>query len=107
MRRSSVRCGRGSRSEESRLAPEGDPLGPELRPNPYTMLAELRDESPVFYSEERDLWVVTRHEDVITVVKDHKTFSSGNAVRSSVHELPSEVLAVLADGFPEMPVLTS
>jgi cytochrome P450 len=83
-----------------------DPLSPEQLRDPYPLYARARAEQPVFHSEAHDLWVVTRHEDVVAVVRDHATFSSANAVRSSLSEPAPEVLAVLAEGHPLGPTLT-
>jgi cytochrome P450 len=82
-----------------------DPTTPEQRENPFDVLALARREQPVFYAATLDLWVVTRHDDVLAVLKDHRTFSSAGALKSSSAALPSEVLAVLADGCPGMPYI--
>ena len=82
-----------------------DPTTPEQRENPFDVLALARREQPVFYAPALDLWVATRHEDVLTVLKDHRTFSSAGALKSSASSLPPEVLDVLADGYPEMPYI--
>ena len=82
-----------------------DPTTPEQRENPFDVLALARREQPVFHAPALDLWVVTRHDDVLTVLKDHRTFSSTGALKSSSTSLPPEVLDVLADGFPEMPYI--
>jgi len=39
----------------------------------------MREESPVFYMEKYNLWVVTRREDLLAVYKDMVSFSNGNA----------------------------
>jgi cytochrome P450 len=82
-----------------------DPLDPEQRANPYPVYARLRRERPVHYAPALDLWVVTRHADVLAVLKDDETFSSRNALRSSPHDPPPEVRAALAEGWPEMPII--
>jgi cytochrome P450 len=82
-----------------------DPTTPEQRENPFDVLALARREQPVFHAPALDLWVVTRHEDVLTVLKDHRTFSSTGALKSSSASLPDEVLEVLAEGHPEMPYI--
>lgn len=82
-----------------------DPLAAEQRDNPYDVLALARREQPVFYAPELDLWVVTRHEDVLAVLKDHTSFSSTGALRSAVGPLPPEVVEVLAEGAPGMPYI--
>lgn len=82
-----------------------DPLSPEQRRDPYPVYAEARAKAPVFFAEPYGFWVVTRYDDVLAVLKDDKTYSSVNALRSSTVELPPEVEAVLAEGWPEMPVI--
>jgi cytochrome P450 len=83
-----------------------DPLAPDQLADPYPTYAQARAEAPVFYSEPHGLWVVTRYDDVIRVLKDHETFSSQNAVRSSLEPPPPEVAAVLSEGHPLSPTLT-
>jgi cytochrome P450 len=89
----------------TRAATTFDPTTPEQRENPFDVLELARREQPVFFAPSLGLWVVTRHEDVLTVLKDHRTFSSSGALRSSSTPHPREVLDVLADGFPEMPYI--
>lgn len=83
-----------------------DPLAPEQLADPYPIYERLRREQPVFYSEPFDLWVISRHEDVVAVAKDHETFSSRDAVRTSVKPHPPEVQAELRKGYPVRPTLT-
>jgi cytochrome P450 len=87
------------------LSARFDPLSPEQRENPFEVLALARREQPVFYAPELDLWVVTRHDDVLEVLKDHRSFSSTGALKSASAPLPPEVVAVLAEGYPEMPYI--
>ena len=82
-----------------------DPLDPAQREDPFPLLESARREQPVFHAPEFDLWVVTRHEDVLAVLRDHETFSSAGALRSSPGPFPPEVRQVLADGWPEMPYI--
>jgi cytochrome P450 len=82
-----------------------DPLDPVQRADPYPTYALLREQQPVYYAAGLDLWVVTRHDDVLAVLKDDGTFSSRNALRSAPHEPPAEVRAALAEGWPEMPII--
>ncbi len=56
-----------------------DPLQPEQIIDPYSLLAQAREEVPIFYMEKHDLWVVTRREDVLAIYKDMATFSNGLA----------------------------
>jgi cytochrome P450 len=82
-----------------------DPTSAEQREDPFTVLALARREQPVFYAPELRLWVVTRHEDVLTVLKDHRTFSSVGALTSASAPRPPEVTDILAQGHPEMPYI--
>ena len=82
-----------------------DPTSPEQRDDPFTVLAHARREQPVFYAPELRLWVVTRHEDVLTVLKDHRAFSSVGALTSASAPRPPEVTEILAEGHPEMPYI--
>jgi cytochrome P450 len=82
-----------------------DPLAPEQRRDPYPVYAQARRDAPVFYADEFGFWLVTRYDDVLAVLKDNATFSSVGALTSSAHELPPEVEAVLADGWPDMPII--
>jgi cytochrome P450 len=82
-----------------------DPMTPEQRENPFDVLDLARREQPVFYAPAFGLWVVTRHEDVLAVVKDHDAFSSLGALKSTSTPFPPEVQAVLDEGYPEMPYI--
>jgi cytochrome P450 len=65
------------------LAARFDPLSPEQRENPFDILAAARRDQPVFHVPALDLWVVTRYDDVLAVLKDHETFSSTGALKSA------------------------
>ncbi len=82
-----------------------DPASAEQRENPFNVLADARREQPVFYAPELRLWVVTRHNDVLTVLKDHETFSSVGALTSATAPRPREVTEILGRGHPEMPYI--
>ncbi len=82
-----------------------DPTHPDQRENPFGVLAAAREEQPVFFAESLGLWVVTRHADVLAVLKDHRTFSSAGALRSAPAPYPPQVLEVLEQGYPEMPYI--
>lgn len=82
-----------------------DPLDPAQREDPFPVLDRARRQQPVLYASQFDLWVVTRYDDVLAVLKDHDTFSSAGALKSSPGPFPPEVEAVLAKGWPEMPYI--
>ena len=83
-----------------------DPLSPAQRRDPYPVYAEARARAPVFFAERFGFWVVTRHDDVLTVLKDDATFSSRGALVSATDDQPPEVQAALAEGRPGMPIVT-
>lgn len=56
---------------------EFDPQALSAIDDPYPIFEELRERHPVFHSAERDLWVVSRYEDVRAVLSDAETFASG------------------------------
>lgn len=56
--------------------PGFDPISQEFLADPYPMLARARRENPVFFYAPLNLWVVTRYDDIVTVVSDFETYSS-------------------------------
>ncbi|WP_426730017.1 cytochrome P450 [Myxococcus faecalis] len=77
---------------------------PRYVEDPYPLYERLRHESPVHFSEQLHLWVVSRYEDIKAVVLNPDDFLSANAFRNPVPPAP-EVLAVLAEGYPQVPAL--
>lgn len=69
---------------------EFDPQALSAIDDPYPVFDRLREEHPIFYSDERDLWVVSRYEDVRAVLLDAETFSSsrGTVPTGFVSEKP-------------------
>lgn len=49
---------------------------PAVIADPYPSYARLRAEAPVYHSLDPDLWIVSRYDDVRTVVRDAQRFSS-------------------------------
>jgi cytochrome P450/ferredoxin-NADP reductase len=56
----------------SGLAVFYDPLSYAAYDHPYEVYRQLRDEAPVYYNRRRDLWVVSRYEDVSACLKNHE-----------------------------------
>ena len=54
--------------------------GPEIDER----LAWLRENEPIYWSEQSRMWVVTRYEDVEYVSKNQPLFTSGEGVRPGV-----------------------
>jgi cytochrome P450 len=65
---------------------EYDPFLPKNQDNPYPFYKILRDEHPAYYVEARDIWMITRYEDVMSVLQDTTTWSSqanGNVINDN------------------------
>ena len=63
----------------SALAAEFEPFSDSYLADPYPFFERARSEEPVFYSPETRYWVVARHDDIVAVFRDPKTFSSALA----------------------------
>jgi cytochrome P450 len=57
-----------------------DPFSEEFFKNPYETYRRMRQEAPVYYSQEHDFYALTRHEDVASAFKDYATYSSAYGV---------------------------
>ena len=75
-----------------------NPMAPDQVEDPYTILARMRRELPVFHSPLFDLWVVSRYSDIAEVEKDPSRFSSAGALDARSEPHP-EVLQVLQQGY--------
>jgi cytochrome P450 len=82
-----------------------NPFGPPQNEHIHALFAQARREQPVFFSEALGSWVVTRHEDIYTVLQDPQRFSSNleSQIRGAL--LP-EAQAFLRDaGYRNIPLL--
>jgi cytochrome P450 len=57
-----------------------DPLGPDELRDPYPALARARRDVPVFYDEKYGFWSVSRHADVLAILRDTERFSNRMAI---------------------------
>src|SRR5262245_66321429 len=48
----------------------------EVTNDPYTYFGRLREEDPVHWNELYELWVITRHDDLVWRTRHHELFSS-------------------------------
>ena len=55
---------------------------------PYEQWAWMRENAPVYCDERNDVWGITLYDDVLTIEKDAKTFSSKRAPRPHGDPLP-------------------
>ncbi len=51
-------------------------MSPEVHADPYPFYAELRRSTPICQVDPGGIWAVSRYADIVTVLKDPKTFSS-------------------------------
>ncbi len=75
-----------------------DPTSPELIEDPHPFWALARREQPIFFSDELQIWIVTRYDDVLAVLKDTKRFVSRDSFDPLV-PLPDSVQAILDEGW--------
>lgn len=97
--------------EQSKTCPYhlGQTFQPFVNPqldDPFSFYKQARSEEPVFYSPLFDAYVLTRYDDVLTVLKDTARFSSTDSLHSVINYTP-EVIDVLRQGFPFVSLITS
>ena len=68
--------------EHIRSPEKFNPFTPQFNLNPHAAYDAARAEQPVFYSPVMNMWVVTRYDDLKTVMKDVEAFSSAGADES-------------------------
>ncbi|WP_224364424.1 cytochrome P450 [Hyalangium versicolor] len=83
------------------------PFIPPLRDNPHPFFTQARTAQPVFFSDILQAWVVTRYEDLYTVLQDPKRFSSANNLAVNREALVPEVQALLRDSHYRDPPLVN
>lgn len=72
-----------------------DFLSERFLTNPYPTYAWLREHEPVFWSEQLQAWYVTRHEDVVAILRDSKRFSNAGRQLEMLEHLPQSAQAGL------------
>lgn len=75
-----------------------DPYSKEMDANPFPIYDALREEAPCFWSDEANMWVLTRHEDIANALKDWETYSSASG--NLMDELPNRAGATLGTTDP-------
>jgi cytochrome P450 len=58
------------------MPPVLEPFSAEFRADPYPRYRHLRDAAPVFWAEGARAWLVSRHADVLSVLRQPERFSS-------------------------------
>src|SRR6266542_3881245 len=55
---------------------QDDMFTPDVLADPYTYYGRIRDEDPVHWNETYELWVITRHDDLVWLTRHHELFSN-------------------------------
>lgn len=83
-----------------------DPLSTGYLEDPYAYYAQFRREAPVFFAPKIGMWVVSRYEDILAIVKDPETFSNAK-VQEPLQELEPEAAQVLKEGVRVTPTTSN
>ena len=75
-----------------------DPYSPAIDADPFPAYKRLRDEFPCFWSEEAQMWVLSRYADIVTALQDWQTYSSASG--NLMTELPGRAGATLGSSDP-------
>jgi cytochrome P450 len=57
-----------------------DPFSFELQKDPYPIYAWMRENAPVYHNTKRNFWAVSRHADVLAVLRDPVRFTNRNGI---------------------------
>lgn len=85
---------------------EFDPYSASYLADPYPLYNRLREESPVLYVPAFDLYLVTRYDDMVAILKDNVTWSASNATALFKQPLP-RAKAILDAGYPRVPTFSN
>ena len=53
-----------------------DIFAPDAIADPHAWYARLREQDPVHWNERYQLWVITRYDDIVWMIRHHELFSS-------------------------------
>ena len=75
-----------------------DPYAPAIDADPFPYYRRLRDEHPCFWSEQAQMWVLSRYVDIVSALNDWQTYSSASG--NLMTELPGRAGATLGSSDP-------
>lgn len=94
-------------SGEVAICPVSHRFDPLDLSDPFPILAQARQEEPIFYNADIDYWVITRYEDIKAVFRDHETFTAANTI-TPIEPFSSAVQQMLRKGnYTPVPVLSN
>jgi cytochrome P450 len=81
-----------------------NPFDPATLQCPFPQYAQMRDEQPVLHIESMGMYLVTRHDLVLQIIRDVETYSSRFGVASTPldSEDGAKLAAVMKEGYPRM-----
>jgi len=85
-------------------------VSPAMQENPYPIYRRMREEAPIFWSDEWQAWVVSRYDDVALSLKDKENLSNENRqalLFSHLSEAKRTTLAPLRHYFAQKDVIGS
>jgi cytochrome P450 len=75
-----------------------DLYSPLIDADPFPYYAELREKYPCYWSENAQLWILARYDDIVEAARDWQTFSS--TAGNLIDELPGRAGATLGTTDP-------
>lgn len=75
-----------------------DPYSPAVDADPFPLYRTLRDEHPVYWCEQAQMWVLSRYHDIATAGREWQTYSSAQG--NLMTELPQRAGATLGTTDP-------
>lgn len=82
----------------------GDSFFPPFAEDPFPLYSKARQQEPVTFCPELNAWLVTRYEDLQTVLLQPEVFSSRNSLSFEVTFYPRTFME-LSKGFPPVPII--
>src|ERR1700733_11721513 len=64
---------------------------PEFIVNPYPTYRSLREKDPIYYSNSWGVWVFTRYDDVVKILRDPQHFSNAGRFSALLDQLPASI----------------
>lgn len=84
-----------------------NPFSPAAQQCPHLYYRLMQEQAPVFHPEGTDLYMITKNEMVVPILRDTQTFSNrfGSAGEAPNAEVVERIKEVLANGWPQVPTM--
>ncbi len=84
-----------------------NPFGEAVQQCPHLYYEKIREETPAFKVEGTDIFLVTRHESIVPILRDTTTFSNnfGSPGGMPVGSAADRLAEVMATGWPQVPTM--